>query len=338
MEMTGFLPLLWWTLGGAAVVGAAIYLFMEYQAYMLRTSVISVPGGLRFVAQGFSVESRHAAKEVIVVAREGRYIRQPLAGGDQEVTTGSQTVTVPAVGLKIEVSRISVKGPEGEAATATGFSRIVFVASDEPLQKALGRTGGERSELRLDRVPDPIATDFQQFANGLRAWIDKVEQQVAAQVAAQRQKEEEAAAAAAGLAVEPEEDPSVPLSEQEREARAGAQLEKWRTAAGFKGSSTEMSFDARGKIVWLIDLDPTGRVILHAGDRTFKGSLMGATVVGIGSEVEVAVRDDYWTEDDPRLVAFRVLGGSTPENRRAWKERLDLLIQNLGGKSAQRST
>ncbi|MDO8457182.1 MAG: hypothetical protein Q7T07_09765 [Burkholderiaceae bacterium] len=340
MEMTGFFPLLWWTLGGAGVVGAAIYLFMEYQAYLLRTSVISVPGGLRFVAQGFSVESRHAAKEVIVVAREGRYIRQPLTGGDQEVTTGSQTVTVPAVGLKIEVSRISVKGQEGEAATATGFSRIVFVASDEPMRKALGRTGGERSELRLDRVPDPIATDFQQFANGLRAWIDKVEQQVAAQAQAeaQRLRDAEAAASAAELVVVPEEDPTVPLSEADREARAGAQLEKWRTAAGFKGSSTEMSFDARGKIVWMIDLDPTGRVILHAGNRTFHGSLVGATVTGIGSEVEVAVRDDYWTEDDPRLVAFRVLGGSTPENRRAWKERLDLLIQNLGGKSAQRST
>ena len=338
MEMTGFFPLLWWTLGGVAVVGAGVYLFMEYQAYMLRTSVISVPGGLRFVAQGFTVESRHGAKEIIVVARHGRYTRQPLEGGDEEIQTGSLSVTLPAVGMKIDVSRISVKGQEGEAANATGFSRITLTATDEPMQKSLGRAGGERYGLRLDRVPDPIATDFQQFANGLRAWIDKVEQQIASQVAAQRKREAEAAAAAAGLAVEPDEDPSVPLSGADREARAGAQLEKWRTAAGFKGSSTEMSFDARGKIAWLIDLDPTGRVILHAGDRTFNGSLMGATVVGIGSEVEVAVRDDYWSEDDPRLVAFRVLGGSTPENRRAWKERLDLLIQSLGGKSAQGPT
>lgn len=336
--MTEFFPLLWWTLGGAAVVGAGVYLFMEYQAYLLRTSVISVPGGLRFVAQGFTVESRHGSKEIIVVARDGRYIRQPLAGGDEEIQTGSLSVTLPAVGMRIDVSRISVKGQEGEAATATGFSRITLAASDETMQKALGRSGGDRSEVRLDRVPDAIATNFQQFANGLRAWIDKIEQQIAAQVEAQRQKEAQAAVVAAGLAVEPEEDPTVPLSEEEREARAGAQLEKWRKAAGFKGSSTEMSFDARGKIVWLIDLDQTGRVILHAGDRTFHGSLLGATVVGIGSEVEVAVRDDYWTEDDTRLVAFRVLAGSTPENRRAWKERLDLLIQNLGGKSAQRST
>jgi hypothetical protein len=335
MEMTGFFSLLWWTLGGAMVVGAAIYLFMEYQAYLLRTSVISVPGGLRFVAQGFSVESRHAAKEIIIIAKDGHYTRQPLDGGDEEQQTGSLSVTLPAVGLQIEVSRISVKAQDGGPATATGFSRIVFLASDEPKQKALGRSGGNRSQLKLDRVPDPIATDFQQFANGLRAWIDKVEQQLAAQVQAQRQKEQEAAAAAAGLLVEPEEDTSVPLSEADREARAGAQIDKWRAAAGFKGTSTEVSFDARGRITWLIDLDPTGRVILHAGNRTFHGNLKGATVTGIGAEIEVAVRDDYWSEDDPRLVPFRVLGGTTPENRRAWKERLELLVQSLGSNAGQ---
>ena len=337
MDMTGFFPLLWWTLGSATVVGACVYLVMEYQAYLLRTSVVSVPGGLRFTAQGFSVEVRHAAKEIKVIAQNGHYLRQPLAGGDDEVQTGALSVTLPAVGLKIEVSRISVKGQDGDAATATGFSRIVFSASDEPMQKALGRSGGDRSELRLDRVPDTIATNFQQFANGLRAWIDKIEQQMAAQALEQRKREEEAAIAAAGLAVEPEpvEDTSVPLSDADREARAGAQIEKWRQAAGFKGSSTEVSFDARGHIVWLIDLDPTGRVILHAGKRTFHGSLKGATVTGIGSEMEIAVRDDYWSEDDPRLVQFRVLGGSSPEIRRAWKERLEQLIQSFGGSSIQ---
>ncbi len=337
MEMTGFLPLLWWALGGAAVVGLCVYLFMEYQAYMLRTSVISVPGGLRFISQLFTVESRHGSKEIIVVAKNAQYTRQPLAGGDEETQVGSLSATMPAVGMQIDVSRISVKGQDGEAAKATGLSRILFTATDEPMQKALGRTGGDRSALSMDQVPDTIATNFQQFANGLRAWIDKIEQQVAAQVEAQRKREAEAAAAAAGLTVEPEEDPSVPLSEADREARAGAQLEKWRKAAGFKGTSTELSFDARGKIVWLIDLEQTGKVILHAADRTFHGSLAGATVAGVGSEVEVAVRDDYWSEEDPRLVPFRVLSGSSPENRRAWKERLELLIQSMGGQSAQRS-
>jgi hypothetical protein len=335
MEMTGFLPLMWWALGAAAVLGGCVYLYMEYQAYLLRTSVISVPGGLRFVAQGLTVESRHAGKEIKVTTKNGRYVHQPLAGGDEDVQTGALAVTLAAIGLQIEVSRISVKDNSGEAAKATGYSRIVFLATDEPVQKALGKPGGDRSELRIDRVPDAIAVNFQQFANGLRAWIEKVEQQLAAKVAEQRQREQEAASAAAGLMVEPEEDPTIPLSEADREARAAAQLEKWRAAAGFKGASTEMHYDNRGQMVWLIDLDATGKVILHAGKRTFHGSLKGATVNGFGSELEVAVRDDYWSEDAPRLVAFRILGGSKPESRRAWKERLDQLIQSFAGDASQ---
>jgi hypothetical protein len=327
--MTGFFPLLWWSLGGASVLGAAVYLFLEYQAYLLRTSVTSVPGGLLFKAQGFSVESRHSAKELKVVARNGAYARQALPDGDEEQQSGAITVTLAAVGLEIEVSRISVKdGEDGEAAS-TGFSRIVFSASDEKMRKTQGKQASERSQLKLDRVPDAIATDFQQFANGLRAWIDKVEQQIEAQLVAQRQREQAAAAAALVLEVDPREDTSIPLNEAEREARAGAQIEKWRAAAGFKGTSTELSFDARGNIVWAIDLNPAGRVILHANKRTFYGSLMGASVVGIGTELEISVRDDYWAEEDPRLLAFRVLGGTAPENRRAWKERLDILIQSL---------
>jgi hypothetical protein len=336
MDMTGFFPLLWWALGGAAVLGGCAYLYMEYQAYLMRTSVVNVPGGLRFVAQGLTVESRHATKEIKVTTKAGRYVRQPLVGEDlPETQTGALAVTLAAIGLQIEVSRISVKDPNGGAAKATGLSRIVFLATDEPVHKALGKTGGHRSELRIDRVPDPIATQFQQFANGLRAWIDKVEQQLQAKVAEQRKLEQEAAAAAAGLLVEPEEDPTIPLSEADREARAAAQLEKWRAVAGFKGTSTEMHFDPRGQMVWLIDLHPTGKVILHADKRTFHGSLKGATVNGFGTELEVAVRDDYWTEDDPRLAPFRILEGSKPEARRAWKERLDLLIQSFGGESGQ---
>ena len=335
MEMTGFLPLMWWALGGSAVLGGGAYLYMEYQAYLLRTSVISVPGGLRFVAQGLTVESRHAGKEIKVITKNGRFSRQPLAGGDDEVQEGALTATLVAVGLQIEVSRVAVKDPKGGEAKATGFSRIVFLATDEPMHKALGKPGGYRSELRIDNVPDPIATNFQQFANGLRAWIDKVEQQLQAKIAEQRKLEQEAAAVAAGLAMEPEENPTVALTDADRQGRATAQLEKWRAAAGFKGTSTEMHFDERGKMVWLIDLAPSGKVILHASARTFQGSLKGATVNGFGSELEVAVRDEYWTEDDPRLVAFRILGGSKPETRRAWKERLDLMIQNLGGDAGQ---
>ena len=331
--MTEFFPLLWWALGGASVLGAAVYLFMEYQAHLLRTSVTSVPGGLLFSAQGFSVESRHAAKEVKVITRSGAYARQALPDGDEEQQKGALTVSLAAVGLRMEVSRISVKdGDEGDA-VPTGFSCIVFSASDETLRTAQGKLASERSQLKLDRVPDPIATDFQQFANGLRVWIDKVEQQAEAQAAAQLQREreqEQAEAAAQAVPVGAATGTSVPLSEADREARAGAQIEKWRAIAGFKGTSTEVSFDGNGQIVWLIDLEPAGRVILHANNRTFHGSLKGAVVVGVGTEMEVSVRDDSWSEQAPRMATFRVLGGTTPESRRAWKERLDILIQSLG--------
>jgi hypothetical protein len=327
--MTGFFPLLWWALGAASVLGAAVYLFMEYQAYLLRTSVTSVPGGLRFTAQGFTVESRHSAKEIKVIARNGVYARQALPHGEEEQQRGNVDLSLSAIGLEIEVSRVSVKDGEEGDAKPTGYSRIVFSASDEKLRKTQGKLASERSQLKLDHVPDSIASDFQQFANGLRAWIDKVEQQLEAQLAAQRQREQEEAAAALVLQVDPKEDTSIPLTEAQREERATAQIEKWRAAAGFKGTSTEVSFDARGQIVWAIDLNPTGRVILHANKRTFYGSLIGASVMGIGTELEISVRDDYWTEEDPRLIAFRVLGGTAPENRRAWKERLDILIQGL---------
>lgn len=338
MDMSGFFPLLWWTLGGATAVGLAVYMFMEYQAYLLRTKVINIPGGLRFVAQGFAVEVRHAAKEIQVLAKEGLYKRQPLPDGDEQVQTGALSTTLAATGLRIDVARIVVKGGEEGKPVPTGLSRIVFAASDELLRKTQGKQPSERCELRLDRVPDPIATDFQRFANGLHAWIDKIEQRLAAELAAQRQREEAEAAAAAKaakLAAASMEDTSTPQTEEARRARANAQLEKWRQAAGFKGTSTEMQFDDMGRIVWLIDIDQSGRIILHAANKTFHGSLKGASVAGMGTELEIVVRDEYWSEGDPPIV-FRLMAGAPSDVRRAWKERVELLIQSLGGNTVQR--
>jgi hypothetical protein len=252
-----------------------------------------------------------------------------VLGDQKEAQSGAVTATLPMPGLRIEVARLSLKpqGGEGEA-TPTGFSRILLAQSDERVNQLLGRSGGYRTELRLDRVPDSIAASFQQFAGGVRFAIEKAEQQLAAQSAQEQESKraEQAAAdaaakAAAGTAQEPV-DPK---------ARAEAQIEQWRASAGFKGSFTEYGLDDVGRIAWLIDLDAAGgQVILHAAQRTFYGSLKGATVTLLGADVEISVRDAFWTKDDPRLVPFRVLGGTPVENHRAWKQRLAPVIDLLG--------
>ena len=187
MAMTGFFPLLWWSLAGACAVGGSVYLFIEYQAYLLRTSVSSVPGGLRFQSHRFSVESRTSAKQLVVQTKGGHYVCQPLTGGDEQVQTGAQTVTFDAVGLRMEVFR-TLGAVEGEEKPKeTGFSTVYFKTSDELTQQARGHAASERSELRLDHVPDPIAREFAGFANGMHDWIAKVERRLAADVQEKRQ-------------------------------------------------------------------------------------------------------------------------------------------------------
>lgn len=342
MGTIGFFSLMWWALGAAALLGGVVYLYMEYQAHLLRTRVEAIPGGMRFVANGFSVELHQSTKTIkVIAAKNATHFMNPPGAGEPQVETGACAMDLPGTGLVIDVSRVSVVGSEGQEATPTGWSRITFLAYGKPIKTAAKAKGDGKPApppvhtLRLDQIADPVAQDFHAFANRLRVWIDKLDAQWEAQEEARRLREQEEASKAKGLEQVITDDPGHPLTEQERDARVGAQIEKWRAAAGFKGSSTEVSYDARGIIDWLIDLDPTGKVILHAGKRTFYGSLRGATVVGIGNELEVAVRDDFWTEDDPRLAAFRVLGGTHAEVRRAWKERLDLVIQSLAGRPSQ---
>lgn len=328
MGTIGLLPLLWWSLGAAGLVGAGVYLYMEYQAYLLRTSVSGIPGGLRFTARLLVVEARYGAKQVVVEARSAHYKRQPLPEGDETVETGSVTATLPAAGLQMQVFRMVEKGTDADAPKCTGTCRIVFTASDALKMQASHTGVGECAVLRLEGVPTRVANDFQAFANTLQTWLDKVEHGLKMEIEAARLREEEEARAKAqaerdALAAE------AALSDADRESLAETQIAAWRAAAGFKGTTTEVSIEPDGQIRWFIDLEPSGRVILHANQRTFSGSLKGAFVGTLGGELEVGVRDDYWAEDQP-LSTFRILGGASPDLRRAWKERLDLLVQNLG--------
>jgi hypothetical protein len=333
MEPVGTFQIVWWSLIAALVAGGGIYGYIEYHAFLLRTQVSQVPGGWRFTARGLVVESRQATKEVVVETDHGLYSFAPLGGGDEQSQAGAMKVTFAAAGLQMKTAAIVVKRPDDDVPLDTGVSTITFTASDELLCKAQNRTEGKCSKLVLERIPSPIAKDFQQFANRLHLWIDKVEHSIALDLEEQRKKEEQEAkekekaeAEAAGAI---QDDPSVPLTDEERKARAEIQIAAWRKTAGFKGNTSEVHFDQRGKVTWFIDLEPTGRVILHDGKRTFHGSLKGAAVTSLTGELEVSVRDDYWSEEEPELTVFRVLNGTPPEMRRAWKERLEILIRSL---------
>ena len=322
------MQVVWWAVVAALAVGASIYGYMEYHAYLLRTTVTTLPTGVRFAAQGLTVESRTASKEVVVQTHRGSFRHQKSPGVQEEQQSGSLTATFAAVGLKISTSRVVVKPDGGGSPVETGFSTITFQSSDDLACRADGRAPGETSSLRIDHVPNTIAHDFQSYTHRLLLWIDKLEHNLRIDVE-KRRKEDEERERAEALAAKAKKNAPVALTEAEREAKAAAQIEIWRDKARFKGSSTEMSIDAHGDIVWFIDLHPTGRVILHSKKRTFHGSLEGAKVTALTGELEIGVRDDYWTPDDPQLLKFRVLSGATPENRQAWKERLEILIGGL---------
>ena len=84
-----------------------------------------------------------------------------------------------------------------------------------------------------------------------------------------------------------------------------------------------------GKVVWFVDLEPTGKVILHSNGKTFHGSLKGAKITSLAGELEVGVRDALWSEDEPALSNFYIMAGAKSEVRLAWKERLEILIRSL---------
>lgn len=324
MELT----LIYWALLAGAALTALVFAYIEYHAYLLRTDVKSVPGGLRFTAHAFTVETHRSEKTVQVTAKNGQHKSQPLAGGEEEVHAGVLDLTLPAVGLRIQVAQLAVSNDPDASPTATGFSSIVFTASDELTFKAQGQRGGQRSTVQLDRIPDSVAEAFRHFSGGVEAWIDKLERGLAADLAAREEQAAKAVAAQAAAQGLPTgaalsaQTPAVPLSPAEQEVKAKAQLAQWRQSAGFSGTETDMRFDAMGVVDWLIDLNPDGRIILHAEKRHFHGNLKGAVATILADELEVMVRDEYWQEGDGRMPTFRVLKGASRETLVAWRKRL----------------
>ncbi|MBX9818014.1 MAG: hypothetical protein K2X79_08290 [Burkholderiaceae bacterium] len=308
------------------VVVLGLYGYVEYQARLLKTRSGPIPGGLRFEANGWSVEVQRAAQQLLVLARQGHYARESLEGGamPEPGPAGPVSATLPAVGLQIEVTR-TLRGEPGQTPQPTGLCSVVFRASDESAFAAAEKPGGERHLLRLEGVPEPVAANFHQFAGQIRVWVDRLDRNLAQEVLQRKQRleaEAEAEARAAARAKKAAEQPVMQDLEPE------AQIAHWRKVAGFSGTS-EVGYADDGKIDWFIDLDPRGRITLHADRRTIHTTLLGATVSSLAGELEVAVRDDYWSEAEPELKSFRLFKGAHSDVRRAWKERLEILCSKL---------
>lgn len=309
-----------------AVLG--LYGYVEYQARLLKTRAGPIPGGLRFEAHGWSVEVQRATQQLLVQARQGHYARASLDGGGMPEPgpgpAGPVSATLPAAGVQIEVTR-TLRGQPGQTPQPTGQCSVVFRASDETAFAAAEKPGGERHLLRLEQVPEPVAANFQQFAGQIRVWVDKLDRNLAQQVLQRQQRLEAEAAAQARAAARAKKAAEQPVVQ---DLAPEAQIAHWRQVAGFSGTC-EAGYADDGKIEWFIDLDPRGRITLHADRRTIHTTLLGATVSSLAGELEVAVRDDYWSEAEPELKSFRLFKGAHSDVRRAWKERLEILCGKL---------
>ncbi|MDE2417983.1 MAG: hypothetical protein KGN32_09275 [Burkholderiales bacterium] len=298
-----------WLLGAAVLVVLAWFGWVEYHAHLLKTHVTQDGGVLRFVAHGWSVEAHRGKEQLVVQARHGHYSHQRLDEEDLQVQEGAVEVKLPAPGLRIEV----------KPGAAQGTCVVMFHAADEIALAAQSKTGGQRSEVRVDRVPAPVAVQFSAFAGQLRVWVEKLEQRIAAQRKAELEALERQTADVA----------ATPPESSKEKLTPDQQVAQWRRAAGFSGSSSEIGLNEKGGVLWFVDLDPTGRITLHSDGRTIHTTLAGASIASLGGELEVGVRDDYWSADEPELRRFRILKGLPPDERRAWKERMEILRDEM---------
>ena len=314
----------------AGALGFAWYVYLEQQARLLRTRVLDLPGGLRFEAHGFWVELQQSAKQIQVHAEACQLSRTALAGGAPQVQQGPLEAVLPAPGLQVEVTRGLVMVEGQNTPVPGGLGTITFTASDALTNAANKRPGGQAYVLTLANVPEPVAVSFQGFANRVNHWAEKITFRLQQDSAEQLRLEEEGAKAALEAQLLAEKGPEL-APESEHEDMAG-QIAKWRKAAGYSGDFSDVSTDAKGRVIWFIDFCADGRITLHANNHTIYANLRGARIATLGSELEIWVRDEYWSEEDPRLSKFIVLQGLPPDERRAWKERLEKARDALDSK------
>ncbi len=319
--------------GAVMALGLALYLHLEYQARTLRTRIVDVSGGLRFEAHSFSIEVRRSSKQLAVISRTGRMVRTPLNKTEAQMQAAPFKALLPAAGLTIEVLR-PIRDPMAQGTPIpVGFCTLRLRATDAPGKDPQPVPGGHLTEVGIERVPDIVAVSFENFASRVRVWIEKIEHKLETERVAHARKEAETAQAAeieqALAEAQASKTVTGPLTDKDREELAALQIAKWRQAAGFTGTATEVSIDAEGRVSWFIDMLNDGRITLHADKRTIHANLVGATVASLGGEVEIGLRDDYWTEDEPALRTFRIFKGMPPDARRAWKERIELVRDSI---------
>ena len=317
-------------LGATLVIGVCGYLLIELKARTLRTRVIEVPGTLRFESHTFSINVELATKQIRVHMDKGRLTRHALQGGPDEVQEGPLDATLPAPGLHIVVKREEMQEGPGSTPTQTKTSgpfTITLRASDATINAAQKLPGKVETVLEITSIPATVAKNFENFSNRVQIWADKLEHRLKMEGVERTRKEEKAAQAQ-------QEAQRLDASAAENDAQASQelaneQIARWRKAAGFKGAYSEVSIGANGRVHWFIDLAPDGRLTLHANQRTIHTTLLGASFVAHKLTLEIQVRDDYWTEEDPLLSSFELFDGLPPDARRVWKERLESIRNKL---------
>lgn len=296
------------------------FLIFELRLRALRTHVLQFPGSLRFEAHEFSVQIQRTEKEVRVRCNNGNWQPSEVVAARLPARVGRVEYTFAALGFRVEVGEAVRQLPGQAAPILLGHCEIRMRGADD-------------TRLTIQRIPKPVALAFENFAKQTRLWVEKLEtrqrlesQEQLRKEAEQAQAEQDAKVVAAALTGKPA---TGPYSDADRNEITQAQISQWRKEAGFEGQNSQYQVDPKGVVIWFIDVATDGRIILHANKVTLHTHLRGAIFTVLGGEMEVSVRDAFWSEDAPTLKTFRVLRGTSLDERRAWKERLELIRDGM---------
>ena len=315
---------LFFAVGTFAILVSLGLLFFEMHLRSQRTQVFQVPGGLNFVAQKFSVQFLRTQKEVRVQCAHG-VLRSAGAGASPKPgSVGRAQCTFAAVGFRAEVRESVTRTPDQTVPVLTGYSEISLQAADD--------TG-----LTIQHVNAAVAADFFAFYRQVNHWIEKLEQRLERERVTRLRAQDDATQTQrlAELMAQLATPVDVPPSPAHCEAVSAAQIALWRRAAGFHGQHSAWQADAKGLVLWFVDLAADGRITLCADKRTLHGTLQGASIAFVGDDLQVGLRDAYWTEQEPELRNFRLLRGRGSEERRVWKERLEVIKNGLALRTEQ---